>query len=463
MYARKTRQILYILFVDYKKAYDKVNRSKLLSMLSEAGCGSKFLKAICESLKKTVNVLRDEKFDSCEGVRQGGTISCSLFTFYINRTIQAVKQYGTDGYLQTLHTLLVMDDTLLLATSREAMQRKFELLADSAHSLDMELHPVKSKFIVVNANDFEPFQHGDISVAHIDQYMYVGTPVSNAPIKQQIEAHIEDKHKHVSKFSSFLAKNGDAPFQVKVLTWNACMSSSLLYGCESWLTKDLRCIEQPLLRSLKELLSVRSQTCTDLIYLELGQAGAKAMILDRQQKFLKKIHQRPNYQGSILQKTIALAISSRSPMGLCIKSLEDMMHVNHVDVDIQNRQQTVTESDSSRRVNYCTLNPGLDKHEAYTNPEVPEYARISFSRLRLSSHKLKIETGRWSRTPKELRLCDCGQVQTEEHVLLECPLTAQERMIHSCLKFDSVENLMQSKPVKDLVVYCHSVLIKFTD
>ncbi len=203
-YARKTRQILYILFVDYKKAYDKVNRSKLLSMLSEAGCGSKFLKAICESLKKTVNVLRDEKFDSCEGVRQGGTISCSLFTFYINRTIQAVKQYGTDGYLQTLHTLLVMDDTLLRATSREAMQRKFELLVYSAHSLDMELHPVKSKFIVINADDFEPFQHGDISVAHIDQYMYVGTPVSNAPIKQQIEAHIEDKHKHVSKFSSFL-------------------------------------------------------------------------------------------------------------------------------------------------------------------------------------------------------------------------------------------------------------------
>ena len=45
------------------------------------------------------------------------------------------------------------------------------------------------------------------------------------------------------------------------------------------------------------------------------------------------------------------------------------------------------------------------------------------------SHRLKIETGRWTRpvTPRENRLCKCKAIQTEEHVLLRCPLTAHLR------------------------------------
>ena len=60
---------------------------------------------------------------------------------------------------------------------------------------------------------------------------------------------------------------------------------------------------------------------------------------------------------------------------------------------------------------------------------VPEFQRITYTRLRLMSHRLKVETGRWTRpvTPRERRLCSCNAIQTEEHVLLECPLTAHMR------------------------------------
>jgi len=61
---------------------------------------------------------------------------------------------------------------------------------------------------------------------------------------------------------------------------------------------------------------------------------------------------------------------------------------------------------------------------------IPEIYRISFTRLRLSSHRLRIETGRWSRLPRENRLCPCGAVQDERHVLENCPLTQQLRDSH---------------------------------
>ena len=53
------------------------------------------------------------------------------------------------------------------------------------------------------------------------------------------------------------------------------------------------------------------------------------------------------------------------------------------------------------------------------------------NRDRLSSHKLRIETGRWSRIPREERLCPClNGVQTEKHVLLHCEHTQDIRNKH---------------------------------
>ena len=47
------------------------------------------------------------------------------------------------------------------------------------------------------------------------------------------------------------------------------------------------------------------------------------------------------------------------------------------------------------------------------------------TRYRLSSHNLKVETGRWSRTNRENRTCSCeqGGIQDEEHVTSVCGLT----------------------------------------
>ena len=79
---------------------------------------------------------------------------------------------------------------------------------------------------------------------------------------------------------------------------------------------------------------------------------------------------------------------------------------------------------ATRSHTYITLNPTLAVHSIYTDTSrtIPDYLRISFTRFRLSSHMLRVETGRWSRTPRDERLCKCGTgIQNEQHVFL-CPL-----------------------------------------
>ena len=67
------------------------------------------------------------------------------------------------------------------------------------------------------------------------------------------------------------------------------------------------------------------------------------------------------------------------------------------------------------------------------NEYVPEYLRVPFTRLRLSSHRLRIETGRWSRIPRENRLCACGVIQDEAHVIQVCPNVGHIRQRYDVL------------------------------
>ena len=52
--------------------------------------------------------------------------------------------------------------------------------------------------------------------------------------------------------------------------------------------------------------------------------------------------------------------------------------------------------------------------------------RYAFTRLRTSSHRLAIETGRWTKphsTPRFERKCQlCNTLEDEFHFMLECPL-----------------------------------------
>ena len=74
------------------------------------------------------------------------------------------------------------------------------------------------------------------------------------------------------------------------------------------------------------------------------------------------------------------------------------------------------------------MNPAMIKHPIYVQRRATpaqELHRQAFTRLCVSTHSLAIETGRWNRggrgrLPVEERLCECGEVQDEIHVIETC-------------------------------------------
>ena len=84
---------------------------------------------------------------------------------------------------------------------------------------------------------------------------------------------------------------------------------------------------------------------------------------------------------------------------------------------------------------FKTINK-LEDYLLYTNNIIN---RFSISKLRLSNHKLKIETGRYENLPVEKRLCEhCQKIDDEFHFIIECSLFDNERnlLFHNISKVD---------------------------
>ena len=174
--------------------------------------------------------------------------------------------------------------------------------------------------------------------------------------------------------------------------------STILYGSESWFTKDLRSAESVYMRTAKELLGVRQTTCNEIVLVELGTGDIKSVVRDKQRIFLQKLQDRPDYIGSYAEQVITQAVQLHTPMGKIISELLQIpvsnSFVKNFEVSVKNTIRTCAKT---RYQTYCEVNSELDTGLMYTKEvSVPEYTRKAVTRLRLSSHRLKIETGRWS-------------------------------------------------------------------
>jgi hypothetical protein len=105
-------------------------------------------------------------------------------------------------------------------------------------------------------------------------------------------------------------------------------------------------------------------------------------------------------------------------------------------------------------------------------PPLPQYLGLALpsevlrnvARFRTSSHRLRVETGRWSNlawSDRKCGQCDLGAVQDERHVLLECPAFADIRSkFNELLKAcgDQMHALMVSDNSKQVAWFVHECM-----
>ena len=108
--------------MDFKKAFDSVDRLKLWYKLGKLGiCGKllNVLKSMYCNVKSciTIDGLKSDYFPNCLGLMQGEVLSPILFSFYVNDfEMEFVKKCNIPVELRdlSLFVLLYADDMILL-------------------------------------------------------------------------------------------------------------------------------------------------------------------------------------------------------------------------------------------------------------------------------------------------------------------------------------------------------------
>ena len=209
--------------------------------------------------------------------------------------------------------------------------------------------------------------------------------------------------------------------------------------------------------AVRRLLNVRKSTPKLTCLLEAGVPSLEALVKQKQAKFFRQMYT----EREDLHDTDPLMYTLDYMKNNCpaiYNPIDDVMqHLDYLEKDRGNLCQQLQDMplEKTKLRLYLTMNPDLSVHPLYKVTEskaiVEDNLRMAFTRVRLCSHRLRSETGRWSRVPSDQRYCphcDNAMIQDEEH-LLQCPATQPIREKYGV---DSSLHVMMTNPSKtDLI------------
>ena len=298
---------------------------------------------------------------------------------------------NNDGFLGALHALLLMDDTVLLATNRDMCINKFKVVTQYCEEFGMSINAKKTKFFVMNAveNDKNPIVVNNIKVCYSPKYLYLGGWFTDSGKMTDVVAlHEKANQATVNKFSIFCAVNSNMPFKYKRMVFDAAVTASLLYSAESWLTDNIKVIEQQYNQLVRCLLGVRKNTSIDLCLMESGISPLRYVLSKRRCTFLKSKLSCNDIEQPLINFYRLCQENNTPDYRFLSRSLEYDVECNpHLSIVNSIRGKAINGTKFNTYI--CDLNQALVTRPMYlTNTFILDYLRESVSRVRLMSHNL---------------------------------------------------------------------------
>ena len=240
---------LYLVFVDFEKAFDSVDREVIWQILWHYGVPEKIVIVIrCFYSGFECQVIHDgfltEPFQVRTGVRQGCLLSPLLFLVVLDWVTREAYGAGRTGiqwsFTRKLEDLDFADDLCLMSQKLQHMQEKVEALQHAAERVGLKINNEKTQEMRIQARDDSPIHIGDEVIQRADHFTYLGSVVSESGgTEEDIVARIRKAQQAFATLRS-VWKSRVISLNTKLRIFNSNIKSVLLYGSETWrLTKAL--------------------------------------------------------------------------------------------------------------------------------------------------------------------------------------------------------------------------------
>ena len=471
---------LYVCFVDFASAFDTIWRSALIYKLTQVGINGNFIKIIQNMYSSVMfsvkcNTKITEPFSSTVGVKQGCVLSPIFFNIYLSDLPLIFDQScdPVDFGTTTLNCLMYADDLVIMSQTAHGLQNSLDKLSEYCLKWKLSVNIDKTKVMIFNksgrllSNYSFKFDTHDIQLCQ--EYSYLGivfTP--SGSFTKAIKLLYEKASKAFFKIRTHLY---DSSASCGSKLFFSLIRPILCYGCEVWSPYLLKGLnndnfikicdkinsETLHVKLCKLILGVHRKASNNAVRGELGSYPLLLFMLSLSLKYWWKLNndcmfgtkslvikalienrklQTNNYfTWSNGIKSICNLINQSDvwdkPNILCKSTLTNVVltQLQHVYSD---KWYFCVTNNSPKLRTYCTYKANFEQ-ENYVN-FLNKAARSAFCKLRISAHKLMIETGRYvvPKIPPENRLCQvCNlkEVEDEFHFVMRCRLLEQPRQI----------------------------------
>lgn len=473
-----SKKRLYCAFVDYKKAFDLVNRTSLWSKLLASNINGKILTAIINLYENAKSCVRSNgqlstPFNCNIGVRQGDNLSPLLFAIYLNDLEFFLNQHykGLDYTAHLINdnlsdddvemflrmfVLLYADDTIVLAESPKELQKALNGICDYCKLWDLTVNKSKTKVVIFSKGKIRnkpKFTYDQEELEIVDGYVYLGASFNyNGQYRKAITKQVTQAKCAMFNLLSKVRKL-ELPVDVTCELFDKMITPIALYGCEIWGFEKLDYLESFYRKFLRIILKVNNSTPNCILYGEVGKYKLNSLIERRMinywirivngkhsklcytfYKLVKVLHESEN--NTFHSKWLDRIKSILDNCGLSdvwlnqeeINSnwLKLALDIRLKDIDIQLWQNDIAENKAC--VFYRQIKENFESEpylKLLSNSE-----RINLCKFRSGCHWIPLISGRYLGLEKKERLCNLcnsGQVGDEKHYLFECNFFEAER------------------------------------
>lgn len=233
---------LHILFVDFKQAFDSINRIKLLEAMEEMEIPHKLIRLIKMTLNKTMAKVKihnqiSKEFEFSTGVKQGDGLSTTLFILGLHRAIQKIDQRGTI-FNKSSQICAYADDIALIARSRQRLVQVYKELEEEAGKIGLIVNINKTKYMAMNSSGKPKIIHnlqiGQVVFEGVDEFKYLGNIIdcenrSTACINERIQVGNRAYYANLRMLKSKLINRN-----TKIQIYKSLIRPVITYGAETW-------------------------------------------------------------------------------------------------------------------------------------------------------------------------------------------------------------------------------------
>ena len=428
--AKNTGRELYLTFIDIEKAYDTVDRKMLMHLLNFIGMDTKVIKVI-ESMyqenkvKFTIGEISTGWVENNVGVKQGCTMSTTLFNMYFEELVVRIRKSGIGVKIgnSKLGCLAYADDLVLMTESKQEMEELLRIATKFGRDFKLNFSARKCQVMEFNNNEENQWILGNNILEVVEKYTYLGMEVSKEGIGQERQRKINEGK--ASRMSGMIINGGNMAmnkYSIGRSLWKGMAVPYCLYGSEITNYTETEIMKMEKVQNIVGRWSLGAPRSTGLeaIRGDMGWSTFKERIVKGKLCFARKIE---NLSEERWAKKILTEEDRNSKWKKEIKrwKKKENLEENWNTAQIKDIKITVQENGKNK---WQRGMEGKSTLKWYTKKEKPEeiewHSGDWGSKLLFKARAGVLEVNGRKRNEEEQNCKFCNEKETIEHLIVEC-------------------------------------------